>query len=159
MCSVVSCLLLVRASAGHGTRSQCPNFLSWHCLAWGSSEMLRIQRFLCQDKNVLWFSRKKWLCLGCVSYLRVARTSKATQSREKFVMVHLALRSSFLVCLRMHTLSVASVAADQNWNILYVCVLIHMCLKLGARVRGCFSQKVKRSFKPEKNRRWLWSLI
>lgn len=54
-----------------------------------------------------------------------SETIKTTQSRNKFVMAHLALMSRLLVCLCMQIFSVTSVAAAQNWNIficIYVCV-------------------------------------
>lgn len=65
------------------------------------------------------------LSLGHVSYLIVARISNATQSRENFFTVHLALMSGLLVCFCMQIFSV-SCFLELEYVDMYICMCIHM---------------------------------
>lgn len=75
-------------------------------------------------------------------------------------MVHLALMSSLLVCLRTQIFSFASVAAAWNWNIficVFVCVHTYI-LETDCKDKMLFQSKGKE--KPQaKHRRGLWSLF
>ena len=77
----------------------------------------------------------------------VTRTSKATQSREIFIMVHLAVMSSLLVCLRTQIFSFAPVAAAWNWNI-FICVFV--CVHTYIFETGCKDKMLFRSKGKEK---------
>lgn len=75
-------------------------------------------------------------------------------------MVHLALMSSLLVCLRTQIFSFASVAAAWNWNIficVFVCVHTYI-FETGCKDKMLFQSKGKEKLQA-KHRRGLWSLF
>lgn len=67
-----------------------------------------------------------------------SKNIETTQSREKFIMAHLALRISLLVCVGKYSLSSCYLELENIYMFIFMC--IDRYLKLTAGVRSCFSQ-------------------
>lgn len=128
MCDTGICLLLEPAVA-QLSHSQPSTFylifffFLWQCLAWGSLRYKEYNAFYAKNKNcsVIFLEQIGFVLRTCELF-DSSKNIKTTQSREKFIMAHLALRISLLVCVGKYSLSSCYLELENIYVFIFMCI-------------------------------------